>query len=67
MFCPDDTLTRGQMAKFLMIALYGDNFSYNPTPYFTDVPPSHLLFKYIQRLRQDNIHDRLRDRYLLSR
>ncbi|MEZ0343288.1 MAG: S-layer homology domain-containing protein, partial [Caldimicrobium sp.] len=33
-------------------AVEGENFSYNPNPYFQDVSPNHQLFKYIQRLKE---------------
>jgi len=50
-FCPDDTNTRGQMAKFIVIAIEGSStFSYNPTPYFSDVPATYEFFSYIQKL-----------------
>jgi hypothetical protein len=50
MFCPNDTNTRGQMAKFIVIALAGTTFTYNPVPYFSDVSASHPFFSYIQKL-----------------
>ena len=38
---------------------YGDNFGFNPTPYFTDVTPNDPVwgqfFSYIQKLRELNI------------
>jgi hypothetical protein len=54
-YCPSDTLRRGQMAVFLVRALYGDSFSFPAEPYFTDVPATHTFFKYIQKLRQSGI------------
>jgi len=50
MYCPADTNTRGQMAKFIVVALAGTSFTYNPTPYFSDVPASYPFFSYIQKL-----------------
>jgi len=50
LYCPADTNTRGQMAKFMVIALVGAGFSYSPTPYFTDVPNTDPFFSYIQKL-----------------
>ncbi len=51
MFCPNDTNTRGQMAKFIVVAIEGGtSFTYNPTPYFTDVPATYEFFSYIQKL-----------------
>lgn len=54
-FCPGDPVTRGQMAVFIIRLKLGLNsplqFSYHPSPYFLDVPPSHLFFPYIQKMR----------------
>jgi murein DD-endopeptidase MepM/ murein hydrolase activator NlpD len=51
-YCPNDPVNRGQMAAFLVRSLEGgENFSYNTTPYFTDVPSNHPFFRYIQRLK----------------
>jgi hypothetical protein len=50
-YCPLDTITRAQMAVFLVRGVIGnDNFSYNSTPYFTDVGPNDFGFKWIQKL-----------------
>ena len=54
-YCPDDNVTRGQMAAFIIRAKYGETFSYTTTPYFTDVPSTHTFFKYVQKLRDDGI------------
>jgi hypothetical protein len=54
-YCPEDSVTRGQMAAFIIRAKYGENFSYTTTPYFTDVPSTHTFFKYVQKLRDDGI------------
>jgi hypothetical protein len=52
-YCPDDFVTRGQMAVFLVRSLLGgDSFSFPGTPYFTDVQPGHPQFRYIQKLRE---------------
>jgi hypothetical protein len=50
-YCPDNPVTRGQMAVFLVRAVLGNTFTYNPTPYFTDVPATHPYFSFIQKLR----------------
>jgi len=51
-YCPDAQLTRGQMAALIVRAkLGGENFAYNSTPYFTDVPATHPFFRHIQKLR----------------
>lgn len=54
-FCPDDYVTRGQMAAFIVRALFGEDFYYSQTPYFTDVPSINAYFKYVQRLKDDGI------------
>jgi hypothetical protein len=57
MFCPTDTVTRGQMAVFIIRARYGAGtlFTSPSTPYFSDVPASNVFFTYIQRMKEDNI------------
>ncbi|MFN7938238.1 MAG: BACON domain-containing carbohydrate-binding protein [Bryobacteraceae bacterium] len=51
-YCPDTPLTRGQMAALIVRAkVQSDNFAYNGTPYFTDVPTTHPFFRHIQKLR----------------
>lgn len=51
-YCPGETITRGQMAVFLVTATLGTNtFNYTTTPYFTDVPATHPFFKFVQKLR----------------
>jgi hypothetical protein len=53
-YCPDDSVTRGQMAVFIIRDRFGSSttFSYPPTPYFTDVPASALFFQWIQKMEQ---------------
>jgi hypothetical protein len=55
-YCPADTVTQAQMAAFVIRALYGENFNYPATPYFTDMPASNSLFKYVQKMRELNIN-----------
>ncbi len=51
-YCPDATTTRGEMAVFLITAIFGANsFTYTPTPYFNDVPATDPFFKFIQKLK----------------
>ncbi|HTS25108.1 MAG TPA: S-layer homology domain-containing protein [Bryobacteraceae bacterium] len=51
-YCPDASVTRGQMAVFIVRALSrGGSFPYSNTPYFVDVPASHPFFQYIQRMK----------------
>lgn len=54
-YCPADTVTREQMAVFLIRSLIGDTFQSPATPYFTDVPATHPFFRYIQKLREIGI------------
>jgi hypothetical protein len=49
-FCPDRSLTRGEMATLLIRAIGGDPTSYNPIPYFADVPLGNPFFAWIQKL-----------------
>jgi hypothetical protein len=57
LFCPDDPVTRAQMAVFVIRARYGASASVGsyPYPYFTDVPEGSFGFAYIQRMYQDHI------------
>jgi len=52
---PESSVTRAQMATFLIRALYGESFSYGSTPYFPDLSAGHWAFKYVQRLYEDGI------------
>ena len=56
-FCPDDTVTRGQMAVFLIRDRYGATtvFNYPTTPVFSDVPASQQFFNWIQKMAQVGI------------
>jgi len=54
-FCPEDPVTRAQMATFIIRAIEGEPVSYNPNPYFSDVSPIHWAFKYVQRVKERNI------------
>jgi rubredoxin len=52
LYCPDDPVTREQMAAFIIRALEGEpaaNYC-GVTPPFTDVPVSNIYCKYIKRL-----------------
>ncbi|MCC7482949.1 MAG: S-layer homology domain-containing protein [Hyphomicrobiales bacterium] len=52
-YCPDDPVTRGQMAVFVVRAVMGgDNFTFSSSPYFTDVPTTHQFFKWIQKMKE---------------
>ena len=57
-FCPNDTITRAQMAIFLMRIRYGTAGApdFQTQPYFTDEPATDTTyFKWIQRMKQDGI------------
>ncbi|MFN7933321.1 MAG: S-layer homology domain-containing protein [Bryobacteraceae bacterium] len=50
-YCPATAVTRGQMAQFIVRARFGENFTYTQDPRFpADVPSSHPLFKYVQKM-----------------
>jgi Beta-propeller repeat/S-layer homology domain len=50
-FCPDDNVTRAQMAVFIVTAIFGSNtFSYSTTPHFADVGTGDFAFKFIQAM-----------------
>ncbi len=54
-YCPSLNVTRGQMAVFIIRSIYGsNNFTYSPTPYFTDATPSAVgsFFPYIQKMHE---------------
>jgi hypothetical protein len=57
MYCPNETVTRGQMAAFLIRMRYGSYtaVTWPATPYFTDVPATAQFFTFIQRMKEDNI------------
>ena len=56
-YCPDDPITRGQMAVFIVRARLGSAtvFQYPATPLFTDVPTGHAFFPWIQKMKQIGI------------
>lgn len=54
-YYPDSNATRAVISEFIAKSLYGDSFSYNTSPYFSDVSYTHPQFKYIQKLRQEGI------------
>ena len=61
----DDYVTRGQVAAFIIRAIYGETFSYTQSPYFIDVPDTHIFFKYVQKVKDTGIT--AAKRYLPSR
>ena len=54
-YCPEDNVTRGQMAAFIIRSIYGESFSYTTQPYFGDVPSDHTFFKYVQKMKDTGI------------
>jgi hypothetical protein len=55
LYCPTDTVTREQMAAFLIRALGEFDPPLPPTQRFNDVPPSSLFYKFIDRMAVLNI------------
>ena len=54
-FCPSQTVTRGQMAAFIVRSKFGETFRYTTTPYYSDVPADHNFFKYVQKMKDEGI------------
>ncbi|MFN7937227.1 MAG: SBBP repeat-containing protein [Bryobacteraceae bacterium] len=54
-YCPDESVTRGQMAAFLIRSKFGNNFQYPSGQAFTDVPTNHAFYSHIQKLRQTGV------------
>ncbi len=58
-YCPDQAVTRGQMAVFIIRARYrlaaGDNLPFPAAPFFDDAPTSHPFFGFIQKMKQRGI------------
>ncbi|MFN0169412.1 MAG: TIGR03790 family protein, partial [Bryobacteraceae bacterium] len=53
-FCPDDQMTRAELAALLVRGVFGlkDDFSSSAVPYFEDVPTTHPLFRWVQKLAE---------------
>jgi hypothetical protein len=49
-FCPENTLTRGQMAKVIIRGLGESTDTYRG--YFDDVPSSHIFWPYIEAMKE---------------
>jgi hypothetical protein len=55
-YCPNDSVTRAEMAVFIIASRYRTTpYTYPSTPYFTDVPPSNLFFPFVQKTAQVGI------------
>ncbi len=59
MYCPNDSVTREEMAAFIVRAVTGTLTPaiYNPTPFFTDVPTTNTFFPHIQKMMELGITD----------
>jgi hypothetical protein len=55
-YCPDDTVTRGQMAAFVVRArlpvTYSELFPFLAAPLFDDVGSGNVFFSYVQKLKE---------------
>ncbi len=58
-FCPNDDVTREEMAAFIVRAVTGTTTPaiYNPVPYFSDVPTTNPFFPQIQKMMELGITD----------
>jgi hypothetical protein len=54
-YCPSDSVSRAQIAAFIIRTLYGEEFNFTTSPYFSDVSSNHWAFKYIQKLYEEGI------------
>lgn len=55
-YCPAATVTRGEMAVFLLRAKYGGNYTPPPaTGIFADVPPSSVFAPFIEQLYREGV------------
>ena len=56
-YCPNDPVTRGQLAVFIVRARYGAStaFTYPATPQFTDVSSGSSYFSWVQKMQQVGI------------
>ncbi len=56
-FCPNDNVSRDQMAVFLIKSRYGATtvFDFPPAQIFNDVPPTYWAYSWIQRMSEDQI------------
>lgn len=56
-YCPDDAVSRGQMAAFIIRMRMGGTatFAFPGTPFFNDVPGAHPFFGAIQKMRDTGI------------
>jgi hypothetical protein len=50
LFCPNELVTRGQMAAFIIRAREGEPQTGPATPTFSDVLPSNQFFRHVERM-----------------
>lgn len=56
MYCPNGSVTREEMAVFIIVSRYGSTpYTYPSTPYFTDVPVSNPFFAFVQKMAEAGI------------
>jgi hypothetical protein len=55
-YCPNDTVTRGQMAAFIirtrLRVRFDQTFTFLTNQFFTDVTTSDLFFSYVQKMKE---------------
>ncbi|MBL8216482.1 MAG: S-layer homology domain-containing protein [Bryobacterales bacterium] len=52
-FCPNQTVTRAEAARFIASAMLRTTaFPWSQTPAFSDVPPTHPHFRFVQKLAE---------------
>lgn len=55
-YCPDRNVTRGEMAVFVirgkLRSLFGDDFTFPASPFFTDVSAANSQFRFVQKMRE---------------
>jgi hypothetical protein len=55
LYCPDGPVTRGEISVFLirgkLNVVNSNEFPFNPTPYFTDMPDSDSFFPFVQKMK----------------
>ena len=54
-FCPDNPVSRAEMAAMTIRAFKDPLAPYSPTPYFSDVPERHPFFNFIQLIMDEGI------------
>jgi hypothetical protein len=55
LFCPDAGATRAAVAILMIKTKFGDSFGYSTMPHFSDVPAGHPAFKFVQKMKDEQI------------